>query len=378
MRVVIVGAGPAGLFFARLLKRSQPDADVRVYEQSSEGATWGFGVGLGGSVLGEIASLDSYVHDNMAAAMFFAKEQCIILEGQQLTFEYGQTTGAISRLKLLQILADACQRAGVILNFESKVVALDELPTADLIVAADGVNSRLREAQAAAFGTKRSLLTNRFAWYGVAKRLYPSGLVFRRYMGGTFVGHYYAFDDCFSTFVAECDAATWHRFGLETMTDDERRHLIERVFVAELGGAKLISNHSVWRRFPVTTNRRYASGNLVLLGDCLQSAHFSIGSGTRLAMEDAAALHQAVDGCGNDIMRALRLFEKSRRPKREQFGAAARRSFEWYEAIATHMEQPLIPFVHDFLTRTGRITDERLQSYAPGFDETWRAYRGVS
>lgn len=157
MRAAIVGGGPAGLFFARLLKRSQPEADVHVYEQGREGATWGFGVGLGGRAMARIADIDRPVYDRLAAAMLFTSEQAIVLGDERLNLVYTAATGAISRLKLLGILTDACRDAGVVLHFETPPMTADTLPPADLVVAADGVNSRLRDAHAASFGTERSV-----------------------------------------------------------------------------------------------------------------------------------------------------------------------------------------------------------------------------
>jgi 2-polyprenyl-6-methoxyphenol hydroxylase-like FAD-dependent oxidoreductase len=374
MRVAIVGAGPAGLYFARLLKRSHPDTDVHVHEQGPEGATWGFGVGLGGRTMAEIEASDRQVHDRMAAAMLFTREQRISLNGEAIDLEYAQATGAISRLELLNILIAACRDVGVELHFDATVDSADRLGDADLIVASDGANSRLRAERESGFGTERRILTNHFAWYGVGRRLYPSALVFRSFEGGTFIGHYYGYADGLSTFVAECDDATWQKLGFEAMSDDQRKAAIERVFAPELDGSPLVSNRSIWRRFPAVSNRHFHSGNIVLLGDSLRVAHFSIGSGTRLAMEDAAALHRAFAECGGNIPEVLPRFEQIRRPARDSFGEAARLSFEWYEDVARHMNQPLLPFVRNFLMRTGRISDERLRSYVPGFDEAYRHY----
>jgi len=169
-----------------------------------------------------------------------------------------------------------------------------------------------------------------------------------------------------STFVAECDAATWKATGLAGMSDDQRRAYMEHVFAPELMGMPLIDNRSIWRNFPVITNKAWSVGNIVLIGDALMSAHFSIGSGTRLAMDDAAALFEAVQQ-SSDVSVALKTFDEIRRPWREQFGAAAEKSFNWYERLSEIMNQEPIDFVYDFLTRTERIDDIRLAEYAPKF-----------
>lgn len=371
MKVAIVGAGPAGLYFARLLKRSLPRARVAVYERGREGATWGFGVGLGGRTMKEIEASDPDVHDAMVAAMRFTSEQVIDLNGDTFRIDYAAASGALSRLRLLQILTAACRKVGVDLHFNAMVDSAAAFAGHDLIVAADGANSRLRSEGGDAFGTHRRTLTNHFAWYGVGRAMEPMALVFRSFEGGTFIGHYYAYSADMSTFVAECDDPTWQMFGFDSMTEAERMAEMERVFAPELAGSPLIANHSVWRQFPAISNDRCYSGNVVLIGDSQRVAHFSIGSGTRLAMEDATALHAACMEMGDDNPRALARFEEIRSPGRQQFGEAAQRSFEWYEQVAMRMKQPLLPFIHDFLTRTGRISDERLRSYAPNFYDAY-------
>lgn len=375
MRVAVVGGGPSGLYFARLLKKSRSDTHVDVFERGPEGATWGFGVGLGGRTMKEIEDTDREVYEKMIASMRFMQDQMIHLNGEEFTIEYGAALGAISRLRLLQILASACRDVAVNLHYGAPVDSAADLDGYDLIVASDGANSRLRQEREVEFGTKCRMLSNHFAWYGVARPMDPMALIFRSFEGGTFVGHYYAYSDSMSTFVAECDDATWHKFGLDRMTDDGRKAVMERVFAPELDGEPLIANHSIWRQFPAITNEHFYSGNIVLLGDSQRVAHFSIGSGTRLAMEDAAALHQAFRERGSDVAAALARFEAIRCPGREKFGEAARLSFEWYEDVARRMQQPLMPFIHEFLTRTGRISEERLRAYAPGFYDAYQRVR---
>jgi 2-polyprenyl-6-methoxyphenol hydroxylase-like FAD-dependent oxidoreductase len=178
-----------------------------------------------------------------------------------------------------------------------------------------------------------------------------------------------------STFVAECDAPTWRAAGLAEMGEDGRRAYMERVFAPELAGAPLVDNKSVFRNLPVITNERWTWRHVALLGDALWSAHPTIGSGTRLAMDDALALFEALVAEGNDVPAAFRRFVEARRPVRERFGAAMRRSFMWYENLRQVMEQPLMDFAYDFLTRTGRVDDARLRHYAPSFYERYRQYR---
>jgi 2-polyprenyl-6-methoxyphenol hydroxylase-like FAD-dependent oxidoreductase len=357
-----------------LFKRHKPDAVIRIFEQNPKDATFGFGVTLGGSSLGRIADADREVAERLSGSMVFDQAQNIHLNGEDILVEYAKPGGSIARLTLLAILRDACLELGVEIAFDTRISSSAELDDYDLIVAADGVNSTLRQEHAEAFGTETRVLTNHFAWYGVGHAMSPNALVFRDARGGRFVAHYYSYTPEMSTFVAECDDATWANLGLGKMSDDERRRLFEEIFEPELRGAELIENRSIWRQFPAITNARWHHRNIVLVGDALMSAHFSIGSGTRLAMEDALALFEACAGAGS-VAEALDHFVALRKPGRDQFGEAAERSFEWYERIGAVMDQPAIDFTYDFLTRTGRVDDARLDTYAPNFARLYRESR---
>jgi 2-polyprenyl-6-methoxyphenol hydroxylase-like FAD-dependent oxidoreductase len=374
--VAVVGGGPAGLYFARLAKRRHPADDVTVYEQNPAGATYGFGVALGESARGAIQAVDPDVHRRLEAAMIFNDRQNIHLNGADVLLRYPSASGAIARIELLAILQAACRDAGVRVEHNVRIEALDaRVEHADVIVAADGANSWLRGRFAGEFGANVRVLTNYLAWFGLGRPLSPNGLCFRSVDGGHFVGHYYAYSDTMSTFVTECDAATWRRFGMEQMTDEERRAFMHDVFAPELGGEPLIDNNSAWRNLRIYGNERWWHGNVVLIGDALQTAHPSIGSGTRLAMEDAQALVDALAAHRDDRTAAFEHFVRERKPRRDAFALAAERSFEWYETIATVTAQPILDFTYNFLTRTGRIDDARLRTYAPEFYEDYQRYR---
>jgi 2-polyprenyl-6-methoxyphenol hydroxylase-like FAD-dependent oxidoreductase len=378
MRIAIVGGGPAGLYFARLAKRSDPGLEVQVFEQNPADATFGFGVGLGGSSMREIEAADAEVHAALATRMMFNNVQNIHLNGEDILLEYAHISGSIPRLELLAVLHDACLAVGVEIAHEARIESSAQLAGYDLIVGADGVNSALRRERAEALGSELRHLTNHFAWYGVSRPMRPDALVFRQVPEGRFIAHYYAYSGSMSTFVAECDDETWRRAGFGEMNDAERRSHVERIFASELDGSPLVENRSLWRQFPVVTNRRWHSGNLVLVGDALRSAHFSIGSGTRLAMEDAAALAAALAEAGSDVPRLLDLYVALRKPRRDAFGEAAERSFNWYEDVARRMMQSPVDFTYDFLTRTGRIDDGRLATYVPAFSEMYRSLRAAA
>jgi 2-polyprenyl-6-methoxyphenol hydroxylase-like FAD-dependent oxidoreductase len=234
----------------------------------------------------------------------------------------------------------------------------------DLVVAADGANSAVRRA--ADFGTSITHCTNKFAWFGTPKRFEKLTQTFLETEQGTFNVHHYPHSAQMSTFVAECDAATWERAGFATMGEAETRARLERVYAPVLQGAPLVSNKSIWRNFPNVRNQRWHSGNVVLIGDALRTAHFSIGSGTRLAMEDAIALVKSL-GAESSIGEALRGFEAARRPIVEKLVAAANASGAWYDRFPEHMKLAPRDFAWSYIQRSGRIDPERLRKTSPNF-----------
>lgn len=375
MKIAIVGGGPSGLFFARLMKRAKPRHEIIVVEQNPEGATYGFGIALGDQALERLRAADEELIGEIEAAMVFEHRQDIRLDDESVMLGYANRGGAIERLRLLSILVSACRSVGVAVEHGTRLDSLDRFAGWDLIVAADGANSAVRRLCASEFGTRTEHLTNYLAWYGLGRALVPNGLSFRRFDSGYYVGHYYAYTKTMSTFVTECDAVTWRDAGLDGMSEPERRAHMERVFEPELQGTPLIDNKSNFRNLPVTTNERWAWRNIVLLGDALRGAHPSIGSGTRLAMDDAQALFEAFREKGSDIPAALECFVELRKPIRERFAAAMERSYMWYERLRTVMQQPILDFAYDFLTRTGRVDDERLAVYAPDFYRQYQAHR---
>lgn len=383
MKIAVVGGGPSGLYLALLVKRANPEASLTVYEQNRADDTFGFGVVMADTGLSHLERADKASHDALRAAMRFSDQQTIRLNDEQLVIKRpGAGGGAITRLDLLEILQAQCREAGVDLRFSARVDPRDPdfaavLDAADLVVGADGVNSQIRALHAAEFGATHRLLSNRFAWYGTRKIFASPALVFRAFDGGHFVAHYYPYSATMSTFVAECDEATWFRCGLHKMTDDERQALYERIYAAELDGEPLVASKSIWRQFPVVRNERWSVGKTVLVGDALSSAHFSIGSGTRIAMEDSIALADAIHAHPSDVGAALGAYETARRPGKTRLIEASENSFNWYERMADAMAAGNVQeFVYGYMTRTGRIDDARLREQFPelasALDAHWR------
>jgi len=279
----------------------------------------------------------------------------------------GNGFSAIGRLELNEFLQALCAAAGVELEYRRAIVSATELNDCDLLVGADGANSTLRRSLETEFEPQINWLTNRFAWYGTRQIFECLSLTFRANADGFFVAHHYRHSSSMSTFVVECDEATWRRSGLERMSDENSRAYCETVFARDLAGHPLITNKSVWRQFPLLACRRWSVNHLILIGDALRTVHFSIGSGTRLAFEDAIALDRAFAEAGEDVPRAVAIFERERRPVVEKILSAANASSYWYERLAQKMQLRPVELAHDYMTRSGRMSDERLRELSPKF-----------
>ena len=368
LKIEVVGGGPAGLWFAFLLKRRRPSWAVRVHEQNPATATYGFGVVLSDAGRERVRSAAPAAFDRIARRMERWSDLTISHRGEAVPID-GNGFSSIGRLDLLRTLHGLCREAGVSLRFDAPVESLAEIRAdADLVVGADGINSRVRTALEAEFRPRTELLGNRYAWYGTRQVFDTLTLTFRSNPDGAFVAHHYRYAPAMSTFIVECDAATWERSGLGSRAGDAAsRRYCEAVFAPDLGGHSLISNRSEWRRFPVLACERWRHENVVLIGDALRSVHFSIGSGTRLAMEDAHALARALDESGGRAAEGLERFEAARRPVVDKLLAGAAGSWSWYERFAARMHLTPHEFAYDYMTRSGRVSDDRLHAIAPRF-----------
>jgi 2-polyprenyl-6-methoxyphenol hydroxylase-like FAD-dependent oxidoreductase len=366
VRIAIVGAGPAGLYLAYLLKRRRPGDRVRVLEQNPADATFGFGVVFSDRALEFLKDDDPETYAALAPATESWSDITLDLEGRVVVID-GVGFSAIGRLELLRLLQARARAVGVDVAFERPVATLDDVADADLVVGADGANSLVRRAHEPTFGTTVRVLTNRFAWYGTTRRFETLTQTFRRTGDGAFNAHHYRHAPGMSTFVVETDAATWRRAGFAAMDETATTAYLERVFADVLDGHGLVSNRSVWRQFPTVANARWAAGHAVLIGDALHTAHFSIGSGTRLAMEDAIALARALDAHAGRPAEAVRAYEAARRPILEKLTAAGNASADWYERFAEHMRLPPLEFAMRYITRSGRVDLDRLRAVSPRF-----------
>jgi 2-polyprenyl-6-methoxyphenol hydroxylase-like FAD-dependent oxidoreductase len=375
MRVAILGAGPAGLYLAYLIKRRDRCAEVRVFEQNRPDATFGFGVVFSDRALEFLNEDDPETFAAIVPHLESWTDITVVHRGERVRID-GVGFAAIGRLDLLQLLQARARSVGVELTFRHPVADPGELGGADLIVGADGVNSLVRRTHAAAFGATTTYLTNRFAWFGTSKPFETLTQTFRRTDLGDFNAHHYRYARDMSTFLVEVTEATFVRVGFDRMSETESAAVCARVFAPDLDGHPLLSNNSVWRRFPIVRNACWQHDRYVLIGDALHTAHFSIGSGTRLAMEDAIALDRALAAHPSDVPAALAAFETARRPVIEKLVAAANASGVWYEKFADHMALGPLGFAMSYLTRSGRIDPERLRQSSPRFAERYARRMG--
>jgi len=370
MKIRIIGGGPAGLYFASLIKRSQPACDIEIFERSPHNATWGFGVVFSDRALEFLRADDEDMYQYLTPHMQTWDNLTIGHNDTRIPIT-GNGFASIGRLAMLTLLYQHVEQLGVPIHFETEVKTLDSaaLAGADLIVASNGAFSWVRDELQEQFQTVCNWHPNRFIWYGTSKAFDSLSLTFRETEHGVFCAHHYRYSPDMSTFLVEVTDATWQRVGFEQMSDADTILLCEKVFANELQGHPILSNHSYWRQFPAIWNRRWhysnPHGNIVLLGDALRTAHFSIGSGTRLAMEDAVALHKACQAQPGDLPAALAHFQTLREPPMKKIWDAANTSLNWYGQMDELIHLSPTDFAYSYMTRTGRVSHAEMQKRDP-------------
>jgi anthraniloyl-CoA monooxygenase len=369
MKLVTVGGGPAGLYLAILIKKADPGHDVTVLERNRADDTFGFGVVFSDATLGHFADADGETYRDMTASFIHWDSIDIHYQGQVLT-STGHGFAGLSRQALLDILRRRGEALGVHFQFQTEVDDLGPFADADLIVAADGVNSAVRTRYARHFGPSLDWRPSRFVWLGTTFPYRAFTFLFKENEHGLWRVHAYRYQEGASTFILESTETTWRRAGLDRATEDDTVAYAERLFAQELAGHRILNNRSLWRSFPTVRNARWHWQNLVLVGDAAHTAHFSIGSGTKLAMEDAIALSRALRW-HRDVQTALQAYEAERRPEVESLQRAAEVSLRWFEETERYdgRLEP-IQFAFSLLTRSLRVTHENFKQRDPKLVET--------
>jgi 2-polyprenyl-6-methoxyphenol hydroxylase-like FAD-dependent oxidoreductase len=374
VRIAVLGGGPAGLYFAAVWRSRHARDEVHLFEQNPADATWGFGVVFSDRALEFLREDDAETADLISPRMETWHDITISHRGQSVRID-GVGFSAIGRLELLQLLQRRAHDVGVSCRFDRPIAAMDELADYDLIVAADGVNSLVRRTFAHEFRASLSYLDNKFVWYGTTKRFETLTQTFVQSDLGTFNAHHYRYSPTMSTFIVECDPFTWSRAGFAAKSEDESRAICEQAFAATLDGHPLISNRSLWRSFPWIWNDRWSVRNMVLVGDALRTAHYSIGSGTRLALEDVLALTRALEAEPGDLPGALVRYAATRRPIVETLVTASRTSAQWYERFGEHVRLEPTDLAMSYICRSGRVDEVRLRAMAPQFMSIYDSHR---
>ena len=365
MKVSVVGGGPGGLYFALLAKKAWPRWDITVYERNRPDDTFGFGVVFSDQTLDAFKAYDTVTYERIRRRFAYWGDVDVVYKGKVMR-SGGNGFCGCSRNALLNILQDRGRELGVQMRFQREVEGLEEFAESDLVVVADGINSRIREKYKDHFQPSVDLRPNKFTWLGSTKPLDAFKYYFRETKEGLIVAHCYQYEPDRSTWVIETDEQTWKNFGFDKLSETDMLPVIEGIFAEELDGHRLIANRSLWRNFPTITNKTWVKGNAVLVGDAKATAHFSIGSGTKLAMEDAIALFEAFRS-EETVKKSLLKYDTARREEVEKTQHAANVSLAWFEHMKRYWDMEPVQFAFGVMSRSKQITWENLELRDPAF-----------
>ncbi|WP_353168014.1 bifunctional salicylyl-CoA 5-hydroxylase/oxidoreductase [Flavobacterium sp.] len=360
MKITVIGGGPGGLYFSILTKKAMPHCQIDIYERNKPDDSFGFGVVFSDETLGEFLKRDMQSYELIRSKFAYWDDIIIARDGESVTIAGNGFCGC-SRKTLLQLLQQRCLEEGVNLHFEQNVDDLSQFADSDIILATDGIGSAIRTKYQKEFGTKVELKKNRFVWLGSTKPLDAFTYFFRSTPHGTIVAHSYQYEEGMSTWIFECSDETWQKHGFEVTNEADTMAKIAEIFAEELDGHPLISNKSHWRQFPHVTNENWYHNNIVLLGDAKATAHYSIGSGTKLAMDSAIGLSDAVIAHPTNVQAAFAQYDKTRRNTVEMIQYAAIVSLDWFENMDRHMQHTFQQFAFGCMTRSKKVTYENLR-----------------
>jgi anthraniloyl-CoA monooxygenase len=368
VKIVAIGGGPAALYFGILMKKADPAHEITIFERNRLDDTFGFGVVFSDATQNNLAAADPETYEAMAS--HFAHWDDISVHNRGYVIRSGgHGFSGLSRQALLAVLGRRCQELGVCIEVGNEVKDPAVYADADLLLGADGFKSTVRERYAEHFQPSRDERANRFVWLGTTRPFPAFTFYFKRDQHGLWRVHAYQYEQGHSTFIVEATDATWRGAGLDRASEDDTVAFCEKLFADELQGHRLLKNRSLWRRFVTVKNAAWSHGNIVLVGDAAHTAHFSVGSGTKLAIEDAIALAGALKR-QPDVLAALPAYEAERRPAVESLQRAAQVSLQWFEDTERYMDLDPLQFAFNLLTRSLRITHDNLKVRDPQFVET--------
>ncbi len=382
MKIICIGGGPGGLFFSILMKKADPSHDVIVIEQNPRGNTFGWGIVFSDGTMENLIAADETTARKTTDTLAHWDDIEVYFKGRVLKSS-GHGFVGVGRHKFLEILENRAEELGVTLEFGHRVEGLDAFADADLIVGADGINSRIRAVYADHFKPDIEQRFCKFTWLGT-KRLFPAfTFFFEETEYGWFQAHCYRFEQDTSTFIVECREETWRAAGFDQMTKAESIAFCENLFAKYLDGEPLLHNNPLqrgpeaWINFPRITNEHWFHGNVVLLGDAAATAHFSIGSGTKLALESAIALAKKINEHQNgDLQATLAEYEEERRVEVLRLQNAARNSTEWFESVERRSHFDPEQFAYSLLTRSQRVSHENLRLRDQAYLESYEKWLG--
>ncbi len=367
MRIVAIGGGPAALYFGILMKKADPGSEITILERNRLDDTFGFGVVFSDATQNNLAAADAETFNALAGEFFHWDDISVHYRGHVIR-SGGHGFSGLSRLRLLANLARRCKELGVCIEVGTDVKDPAVYGDADLVLGADGFNSTVRQRYAEHFQPTMDERPNRFVWLGTTRPFPAFTFYFKRDRHGLWRVHAYQYEPGHSTFIVEATESTWRSAGLDRADEDETVGFCQALFKEELEGHRLLKNRSLWRHFVTIKNASWSHGNVVLLGDAAHTAHFSVGSGTKLAIEDAIALAAALRR-ERDLPAALAAYEAERRPAVESLQRAAQVSLQWFEDTERYMDLEPLQFAFNLLTRSLRITHDNLKVRDPKFVE---------
>ncbi|MDA0238603.1 MAG: bifunctional salicylyl-CoA 5-hydroxylase/oxidoreductase [Proteobacteria bacterium] len=377
MKIDVVGAGPAGLYFSLLMKQHDPSHDITIYEQNRPDDTFGFGVVFSATTLGHFRDYDATSYEMICNNFAYWDDIDIHFKGNSFTVGGNDFCG-MSRKKLLLLLQERCRGLGIEMKFETEISSLDQLRGADLILACNGINSWMREEFKDSFKPSYDWRPNKFVWLGSTKPLPAFTFDFRENDAGIWNLHAYQYDSDNSTWIVETTEESWKKAGMENAQESDTVAYCKELYADILDGHPLITNRSMWRNFPTIRCDGWVHDNMVIMGDAAHTAHFSIGSGTKLAMEDAIGLFDEFKKTDN-VREALAAYDVNRRDDVGRIQHAAEVSLSWFEHVDRFWDMDPQQFAFSLMSRSKAITYDNLRLRDPAFvDETDRWFTAAT